>query len=152
MHKTENPLNFLPQTLLPDRENSLTILIALMIWFWPTLLTLMGQRAYALGNNNKALRYLKAGHEHGRSGAVQSSAYAYILLRCGRAEEARVVANYALLNKRISDADKNQIRQILSLICYKQGDYVEAMEKLGAKPFVSLNTADFDTADALILP
>ena len=109
---------------------SFLILIALMIWFWPTLLTLMGQRAYALGNNNKALRYLKAGHEHGRSGAVQSSAYAYILLRCGRAEEARVVANYALLNKRISDADKNQIRQILSLICYKQGDYVEAMEMM----------------------
>lgn len=34
----------------------------------------------------------------------------------------------------------------------KYENYVEAMEKLGAKPFVSLNTADFDTADALILP
>ncbi len=105
---------------------STIVILALVIWQWPNLLTLFGQRAYAQGKNNKALRYLKAGHEHGRAGAGNSSTYAYILLRCGRMDEARVVANYALLNKKLSEADKNQVRQILSLICYKQGDYAEA--------------------------
>ena len=107
--------------------------LCLIIWQGPNLLTLVGQRAYALGNHNKALRYLKAGHEHPRSGASNSSTYAYILLRCGRMDDAKFIANYALLNKRISDADKNQIRQILSLICYKKGEYDEAtkmMEKI----------------------
>ncbi len=109
------------------------VLLGLVIWQWPNLLTLFGQRYYAQGKNNKALRCLKAGHEHGRAGASNSSAYAYILLRCGQAEEAKVVANYALLSKKISDADKNQVRQILSLICYKKGEYAEAtkmMEKI----------------------
>lgn len=102
------------------------VLLALLIWQWANVLTLFGQRAYAQGKNNKALTYLKAGHEHPRAGAANSSAYAYILLRCGRAEDARLVANYALLNKKLPEADKNQIRQILSLICYKLGDYAEA--------------------------
>lgn len=102
------------------------VLLALVIWQWANILTLFGQRAYAQGKNNKALAYLKAGHEHPRAGAANSSAYAYILLRCGRAEDARLVANYALLNKKLPESDKNQIRQILSLICYKLGDYKEA--------------------------
>lgn len=106
------------------------LLACLIIWHWANILTLFGQRAYAQGKNNKALAYLKAGHEHPRAGAANSSAYAYILLRCGRAEDARIVANYALLNKKLSESDKNQIRQILSLICYKLGDYDEATEMM----------------------
>ncbi len=115
------------------------VLVALLIWHWPTILTLMGQREYALGNNTKALKYLKSAHEHGRSNAAHSSTYAYILLRCGRAEDARFVANYALMNKRNSESDKNQIRQILSLICYKQGDYAEAT-KIMEELFVTYKT------------
>lgn len=34
----------------------------------------------------------------------------------------------------------------------KYENYVEAMERLGAEPFISLNADDFDGADALILP
>ncbi len=115
---------------MPGFIVSAIVLAGLVIWQWPTILTLLGQRAYANGNNNKALRYLKAGHEHPRAGAVNSSAYAYILLRCGRAEDAKIVANYALLSKRISDADKNQVRQILSLVCYKKGEYEEATKMM----------------------
>lgn len=105
---------------------SFLLLLAVVIWQWPNLLTLFGQRAYANGNNTKALKYLKAGHEHSRAKADNSSAYAYILLRCGRVEEAKVAANYALMNKRIGENEKNKIRQILSLICYKNGEYAEA--------------------------
>lgn len=115
---------------VPGFVVSAIVLAVLFIWQWPNILTLLGQRAYANGNNNKALRYLKAGHEHARAGAANSSAYAYILLRCGRADDAKVVANYALLSKRISDTDKNQVRQILSLICYKKGEYVEATKMM----------------------
>ncbi len=115
---------------VPGLVVSAIVLACLFIWQWPNILTLLGQRAYAQGNNNKALRYLKAGHEHARAGASNSSAYAYILLRCGRADDAKVVANYALLSKRISDTDKNQVRQILSLICYKKGEYAEATKMM----------------------
>ena len=34
----------------------------------------------------------------------------------------------------------------------KYENYVEAIAKLGADPFISLNVEDFDKADALILP
>ena len=34
----------------------------------------------------------------------------------------------------------------------KYENYVEAMKRLGAEPFISLNVADFDDADGLILP
>jgi len=34
----------------------------------------------------------------------------------------------------------------------KYENYVEAMKRLGAEPFLSLNIDDFDSADALILP
>ena len=34
----------------------------------------------------------------------------------------------------------------------KYENYVDAMEKLGAEPFISLDVNDFDKADALILP
>lgn len=110
----------------------LTVLfiIGALIWCWPNIMTLMGQRHYANGNIDKALKFLKAGHENWRSKATNSATYGYILLRCGRCDEAKKILNFALLNKKLPEDDKNKLREIMSLVYYKTGDILEAEELL----------------------
>ncbi len=102
------------------------ILLLVLYWQWPNLQSMRGQSEYAKGNNTKALSLLKKAHESSRSRTANSCAYAYILLRCGQAEEAAKVLNYVLLNQKLKQTEKLQARQILSLVRYKQGDFAEA--------------------------
>ncbi len=75
-------------------------ILALLYWQWPNILSLKGQSEYAKGNNTKALAILKKAHESSRSRVSNSTAYAYILLRVGQADEASKVLNYVLLNQK----------------------------------------------------
>ena len=102
------------------------VILFVLYWQWPNLLCLKGQSEYANGNNTKALVLLKKAHESSRSRVSNSTAYAYILLRVGQAEEASKVLNYVLLNQRLKENEKLQARQILSLVRYRQGDFAEA--------------------------
>lgn len=105
-----------------------TVIIAAgaAFWYWPELQCALGQSEYAKGNNTKALALLKKAHESSRSKPSVSAAYAYILLRVGQAEEASKVLNYVLLNSKLKEQDRAQLRQILSLVRYRQGDFEEA--------------------------
>ena len=102
------------------------VVLILLYWQWPNILSLKGQSEYSKGNNTKALAILKKAHESSRSRVSNSTAYAYILLRVGQADEASKVLNYVLLNQKLKQAEKLQARQILSLVKYKQGDFAEA--------------------------
>lgn len=102
------------------------ILLLVLYWQWPNLQSMRGQSEYAKGNNTEALALLKKAHESSRARTANSTAYAYILLRCGQAEEAAKVLNYVLLNQKLKQTEKLQARQILSLVRYKQGDFAEA--------------------------
>lgn len=116
------------------------VVFALYFW-WPAFMTLMGQRQYGIGNTDKALKYLKAGHESSRAKTANSVTYGYILLRCGRMEEAKRVLNYALMNKKASEEDKAQLRQIMSLVYYKSGDIREAEELMSEVIKIYRNTS-----------
>lgn len=105
---------------------TLVVLLLVLYWQWPNIQSMRGQTEYAKGNNTKALALLKKAHESSRSRTANSTAYAYILLRVGQAQEAAKVLNYVLLNQKLKQTEKLQARQILSLVCYKQGDYAEA--------------------------
>ncbi len=102
------------------------MIVGVVIWQWPNILTLKGQAAYADGNNTKALSLLKRAHELPNSRVSNSTTYAYILLRLGQAQEAANVLNYVLLNQKLKKEEKLQARQILSLVRYRQGDFAEA--------------------------
>jgi len=105
---------------------TLIAILGILYWQWPNILSLKGQSEYAKGNNTKALAILKKAHESSRSRVSNSTAYAYILLRVGQADEASKVLNYVLLNQKLKENEKLQARQILSLVKYKQGDFEEA--------------------------
>jgi len=102
-------------------------LTVLFIWQRPNILTLMGQRQYAKGNNTKALDILKKAHNASARYPLNSVTYAYILLRCGNDKESAAVLNYVLLNRKLKPDHKMVARQNLSLVYYRQGDVVEAM-------------------------
>lgn len=105
---------------------TLIVLVLTFYWQWPNFLSIRGQSEYARGNNTKALSLLKKAHESSRARTANSTAYAYILLRCGQTEEAANVLNYVLLNQKLKQQEKLQARQILSLVRYRQGDFAEA--------------------------
>lgn len=109
---------------------SILLLIAILVLFYinyPTILTLLGQRQYALGNNTKALKILKKAHDKSKRGVNPSVVYAYILLRCGNPGEASKVLNYVLLNPKLKQNERNYVLQNLSLVKYRQGDMQEAV-------------------------
>lgn len=102
------------------------VTLGIVYWKWPSVQSARGQSEYAKGNNSKALSLLKKAHESSRSKVYHSTAYAYVLLRVGEADEAAKVLNYVLLNQKLKEQEKMQARQILSLVHYKKGDFAEA--------------------------
>lgn len=99
----------------------------LFVWQRPNILTMQGQRQYGLGNNTKALSILKKAHDISVNRPVNSITYAYILLRCGNADESAKVLNYVLLGSRLKPEHKMLARQNLSLVYYRNGDFAEAV-------------------------
>ena len=105
---------------------TIATLLFILLYNRANLLTLMGQREYGKGNNNKALTILKKAHELSDRRPSNSITYAYILLRCGNTDEAARILNYVLLNKNLKPNVKMTARQNLSLVRYRQGDITEA--------------------------
>lgn len=106
---------------------SAAVILVVVFWQWPNILSYKGQSEYAKGNNNKALTLLKKAHESSRARSANSNTYAYILLRVGQSDEASKVLNYVLLNPKLKKEEKLQTKQILSLVRYKQGDISDAL-------------------------
>lgn len=102
-------------------------LAAVVWWQRPNLLAIRGRKEYAKGNNTRALELLEKAHRLDRGPAANSILYAYILLRCGRADDAEKVLNFVLLDSKAKKTDKMLAKQNLSLVRYRRGELSEAV-------------------------
>lgn len=103
-------------------------IVALLFMHRANIYTILGLSQYSKKNYVKALKLLKSAHMSGASKMNNSYNYAYILLREGRLEDARIAINYALRRPNIEEHETYQGKEILSMIYYKQGDYGKATE------------------------
>lgn len=103
-------------------------IVALLFIHRANIYTILGLSQYNKKNYVKALKLLKSAHMSGAGKMINSYNYAYILLREGRPEDARVAINFALLRPNIEENETYQGKEILSMIYYKQGDYAKATE------------------------
>lgn len=95
----------------------------------PNFYAVKGNKAFAAGNEEDALKWYKKAVETKRANLTIRTSYAFILLRTGHPEEAETVLNEILINKSVPDEKKNAAKQNRCMVYYKLGRLDEAVEE-----------------------
>ncbi len=107
----------------------LAFLLVLLIIKRSTILALYAKIQYYGGKKEKGLKLFKLADKIGTLAPENRMQYGFALLRVGHLDEARTHLNSAFMSAK-SDSLKNQIKSILSLALWKDGNIDEAIEML----------------------
>lgn len=86
--------------------------------------------SYIKGDYEKSLRIFKIANTVGNLSVPNKTLYAYIQLRCGLVEEAQTSIRGILPYTKPKTADRYQLKNLLALTYWKQGDLNEAIEEM----------------------
>ena len=98
--------------------------------FLPTYYAINGNKAFEIGDEDRAREWYKKACETGRANVKLKSSYAYVLLRTGYADEAEKVLDPIIRVKGLAPEKKNLAKQQRCMVYYKQGRLDEAIECL----------------------
>ena len=96
--------------------------------FLPTYYAINGNKAFEIGDEDRAREWYKKACETGRANVKLKSYYAYVLLRTGYADEAEKVLDPIIRVKGLAPEKKNLAKQQRCMVYYKQGRLDEAIE------------------------
>ena len=96
--------------------------------FLPTYYAINGNKAFEIGDEDRAREWYKKACETGRANVKLKSSYAYVLLRTGYADEAEKVLDPIIRVKGLAPEKKNLAKQQRCMVYYKQGRLDEAIE------------------------
>lgn len=94
----------------------------------PSVFNILGNRAYAAGNKEKALKYYKKSSEVFGGSTNNKISYALILMRTGRFQEAEQLLNNVILFGGAKPNEKNSAKAYRCMAYQKLGRLDEALE------------------------
>ena len=94
----------------------------------PSYYTMMGNKAFQIGDEKTARIWYKKAYDTGRTKITFKINYAYLLLRLGEADEAEKVLDPIIRVKSLPMAKKYPAKQQRCMVYYKQGRLDEAIE------------------------
>lgn len=108
---------------------TLAVLVILIFWKRTQLLALFAKLKYQNGETEKVLRLFRIANNIGTLAPNDMMYYGYVLLRSGDISAARDVLTHASINAK-KENTKKQIKAMLSLVAWKEGDLDSAIEMM----------------------
>ena len=84
------------------------------------------------GETGKALKLYRGADKMGGMNYKAKISYGYFLLKNGYINDARIEFNKLSMNKKLTDAQKQQVKSLQALVVWKEGRLDEAIEMLEA--------------------
>jgi tetratricopeptide (TPR) repeat protein len=95
----------------------------------PSFYATKGNKAFAAGDNDKALEWYKRAYDTGRASVMIRVSYCFVMMRAGLFEDAEAMLSSMLAQKSIDRTKRNVIKQYRSMALYKLGRCEEAEEE-----------------------
>ncbi len=116
-----------------DKRLGAAIMLAMCAYLiyanFPSFYASKGNKAFAAGDNDKALEWYKKAYDTGRANIMIKVSYCFVMMRAGLFEDAEAMLSSMLAQKRIDEAKRNVIRQYRCMALFKLGRCDEAMEE-----------------------
>lgn len=115
---------------IPIGRITLIIVLIFLVVKRANLVAIFAKRKYAQKDYAGALKIFKAADKIGNLNVGNRTLMGYVFLRLGDLENASKSLRYTMTLTKRDSADRNQIKNLLALVYWKEGNLDEAIEEL----------------------
>lgn len=108
----------------------LCLFLILIVVQRANIVAFFARKSYISRDFEKAAKIFSVANKIGNLNAKNRELYGYATLRCGKPDEALVILRGALPATKRDSAARYQIKNLIALTYWKQGDLAEAIEEL----------------------
>ncbi|MBE7044173.1 MAG: tetratricopeptide repeat protein [Ruminococcaceae bacterium] len=108
----------------------LLLILGLLWYLLPTVLTVLGNRAYHDKSLREALKWYQRAYKTGRMSPMTKMAYGLLILRDGRPEDAERLLSAVISDRKIKPEKKAPARAYRAMAYVKQGKIEDAYEEM----------------------